>query len=194
MTDGVYKTRENLILSTTTFAQPIIGTVEGTVTTTGAQTIAGEKRFTDKIYGDLEGNITATNLDVESGASVSATEFIMKESLERTRLGYQALELFQFNSANSAFGHKSLNTVVNSTESNNTAIGHSSLQRMLYGVNNTAVGTSSMQNVEGESTTTRNLQNTAVGYKSMKCDTADGALEVNFNTAIGSNSLFRLGS
>ena len=169
---------------------PATGTNPGLIST-GAQTIAGAKTFSN--------DLTVSGLTIGRGAGgLLGNSAIGLGTLtanttgnSNTATGYGTLSLNQGGSENTAFGSRTLlnnisgnyNTGVGSyslwtnTGSGNTAVGYGSLVYNQNGTNNVALGNTTLQS------NTTGTDNTAIGKFAMLSNTTG-----SFNTAIGSST------
>ena len=169
---------------------PATGTNPGLIST-GAQTIAGAKTFSN--------DVTVNGLTIGRGAGgLLANSAVGVGTLganttgnSNTAAGYGSLNLNQGGSDNTAFGSRTLlnnlsgnyNTGVGSyslwtnTGSGNTAVGYGSLVYNQNGTNNVALGNTALQS------NTSGSDNTAAGKYALLSNTIG-----SFNTAIGSGA------
>jgi len=167
------------------------GTNPGLIST-GAQTIAGAKTFSN----DLSVNGLTVGRGLGASASNTAvgagTLFVNTSGVRNTAIGYASLVANLDGADNTAVGYVSAysntsgvkNTSVggfslynNTSGYFNSAVGYGALYATTTGFNNAAVGNSSMQN----NTTGNN--NTSIGNNSLLTNTVG-----NYNTAIGSSA------
>ena len=169
---------------------PANGTNPGLIST-GAQTIAGAKTFSNDLT--VNGLTVGRGLGGLLGNSAigSGTLAANTTGNSNTATGYGTLSLNQGGSENTAFGSRTLlnnisgnyNTGVGSyslwtnTGSGNTAVGYGSLVYNQNGTNNVALGNTTLQS------NTSGSDNTAVGKFAMLSNTTG-----SFNTAIGSSA------
>jgi hypothetical protein len=172
----------------------------GGVVTTGAQTFAGAKTFsnTSNFLTDITvngikigkgGGNNLSNTAVGSGALAlnttgSGSTAFGNNALSKstggnaTAFGSSALENLTTGTANVAFGYTALNQT--STQNSNTAVGDQAM-RMSTGANNTVLGASALSGIAGQTT---GDNNTAIGTYALRYATTAA-----FNVGVGSNSL-----
>lgn len=135
----------------------------GGVVTTGAQTFAGAKTFSNT--ANFLTDITANGLTVgKGGGNISSN----------TAVGSGALALNTTGSGSTAFGNKALSK---STGGTATAFGSSALENLTIGTGNVAIGYTALNQ------TTSQNSNTAVGDQAMRFSTGSS------NTVLGASAL-----
>ena len=160
---GTSNARGATISGTTELILTPADATNGGVVTTGAQTFAGAKTFTNTtIFGT---DITVNGLTVGKGGG---------NNLANTAIGSGALALNTSGSGSTAFGYKALSK---STAGNATAFGTSALENLTTGSANVAIGYATLNQ-----TSTQNF-NTAVGDQAMRFSTGAN------NTVLGASAL-----
>jgi hypothetical protein len=135
----------------------------GGVVTTGAQTFAGAKTFSNT--ANFLTDITVNGLTVgKGGGNISSN----------TAIGLGALALNTTGSGSTAFGNKALSK---STGGTATAFGSSALENLTIGTGNVAIGYTALNQ------TTSQNSNTAVGDQAMRFSTGSS------NTVLGASAL-----
>jgi hypothetical protein len=135
----------------------------GGIVTTGAQTFAGAKTFSNT--ANFLTDITVNGLTVgKGGGNISSN----------TAIGLGALALNTTGSGSTAFGNKALSK---STGGTATAFGSSALENLTIGTGNVAIGYTALNQ------TTSQNSNTAVGDQAMRFSTGSS------NTVLGASAL-----
>jgi hypothetical protein len=180
-----------IISGTSLTLSPADGTNPGLIST-GAQTIAGVKTFSN----DLAANgitVGRGRLGVESNTAIGRASLVANTTgTYNTGTGYATLAANTSGTSNTASGYGTLSA--NNTGNNNTASGAYSLLKNQNGTENSAIGYSSLfENLAGEKNTAvgsyslynnKSSNNTAVGYSALGAN-VDGTN----NVALGFNSL-----
>ena len=179
------------ISGTSLTLSPADGTNPGLIST-GAQTIAGVKTFSNDIA--VNGlTVGRGRLGLESNTAIGRASLVANTTgANNTGTGYATLAANTTGTSNMASGYGTLSA--NTTGNNNTASGAYSLLKNQNGTENTAIGyTSLFENIAGEKNTglgsyslynNKSSNNTAVGYSALGAN-VDGTN----NVALGFNSL-----
>jgi hypothetical protein len=152
------------------------GTNPGIVST-GEQTIAGTKLFSNDIYANGL-TVGRGGLGLEQNTAIGRASLAANTTgTNNTGTGYASLAANTTGSNNTGTGYATL--VANTTGSNNTAIGNATLLANTTGNNNTGTGNATL------AANTTGASNTAFGSFSLGKNQTG-----NDNTAIGLNSLY----
>jgi hypothetical protein len=164
------------------------GTVRGFIST-GSQTIAGDKTFSNDIrvnstfFGRGNPNSgVANNLSIGVGGKNFGTNTTGAYNIA---IGATTLTALTNGTNNNAIGFNALK--LNTTGGSNNAFGANALTANLTGSNNTAIGEGALSSNNGASAS----NNTAVGWSSLNANTTgDQNTAIGSSTNVGSNNLY----